>query len=44
MRRVSFSGAENTVSRLIHRACGVRDTDYLFLKLRQESLACDPPK
>jgi len=34
----------NTVSRLIHRACGVRDMDYLFLKLRQESLACDPPK
>jgi len=34
----------NTVSRLIHRACGVRDTDYLFLKLRQESLACDPRK
>jgi len=34
----------NTISRLIHRACGMRDTDYLFLKLRQESLACDPPK
>lgn len=34
----------NTVSRLIHRACGMRDTDYLFLKLRQESLASDPPK
>jgi hypothetical protein len=34
----------NTVSRLIHRACGVRDTGYLFFKLRQESLACDPPK
>ena len=34
----------NTVSRLIHRACGMRDMDYLFLKLRQESLACDPPK
>jgi transposase len=28
----------NTVSRIIHRACGVRDLDYLFLKLRQESL------
>lgn len=29
----------NTVSRLIHRACGVSNLDYLFLKLRQESLA-----
>ena len=28
----------NTVSRIIHRACGVRDLDYLFLKLRQESI------
>ena len=34
----------NTISRLIHRACGMRDMDYLFLKLRQESLPCDPPK
>ena len=34
----------NTVSRLIHRACGVRDTDYLLLRLREESLTCDPPK
>lgn len=29
----------NTVSRIIHRACGVQDLDYLFLKLRQEALA-----
>ena len=28
----------NTISRIIHRACGVRNMDYLFLKLRQESL------
>ena len=26
------------VSRVIHKACGVSDLDYLFLKLRQESL------
>jgi transposase len=34
----------NTVSRIIHRACGVRNLDYLFLKLRQESLELDLPK
>lgn len=28
----------NTASRIIHRACGVQDLDYLFLKLRQESI------
>jgi transposase len=28
----------NTVSRIIHRACGMQDLDYLFLKLRQESI------
>lgn len=28
----------NTVSRLIHRACGIKDLDYLYLKLRQESI------
>ena len=27
-----------TVSRIIYRSCGVQDMDYLFLKLRQESL------
>ena len=26
------------VSRVIHKACGVTDLDYLFLQLRQESL------
>lgn len=34
-----LEGFNNTVSRLIHRACGVTDMDYFFLKLRQESLA-----
>jgi transposase len=34
----------NTVSRIIHRACGIRSLDYLFLKLRQESLETAPPK
>jgi transposase len=29
----------NLISRAIHRACGVQDLDYLFLKLRQQSLA-----
>lgn len=28
----------NTVSRFVHRACGHTDLDYLFLKVRQESL------
>lgn len=28
----------NTVSRLVHRACGHKDLDYLFLKVRQESI------
>lgn len=28
----------NTVSRIIHRACGVQDLEYLFLKARQQSL------
>ena len=29
----------NLISRTIHRACGIRDHQYLYLKLRQESLA-----
>ena len=28
----------NVVSRIIHRACGMPNLNYLFLKLRQESL------
>jgi len=39
-----LEGFNNLVSRIIHRACGVRDLDYLFLKLRQESLLCDPQR
>lgn len=39
-----LEGFNNTVSRIIHRACGVRSLDYLFLKLRQESLEPVPPK
>jgi len=39
-----LEGFNNTVSRLIHRACGVRNLDYLFLKLRQESLELDQQK
>jgi len=33
-----LEGFNNLVSRIIHRACGMQDLDYLFLKLRQESL------
>jgi len=33
-----------TIERIIYRACGVRNLDYLFLKLRQESLEPDLPK
>ena len=39
-----LEGFNNTVSRIIHRACGIRSLDYLFLKLRQESLPLVPPK
>ena len=34
----------NVVARIIHRACGHNDLDYLFLKLRQESLHPVLPK
>ena len=33
----------NLLSRIVHRACGVQNLDYLFLKLRQESLDFLPP-
>lgn len=33
-----LEGFNNTVSRLVHRACGIRNLHYLFLKLRQESI------
>jgi transposase len=39
-----LEGFNNTISRIIRRACGVRSLDYLFLKLRQESLEPDLPK
>lgn len=29
----------NLVARILHRCCGIRNLDYLWLKLRQESLA-----
>ena len=38
-----LEGFNNLVSRILHRACGMQDLDYLFLKLRQESLDCVPP-
>ena len=34
-----IEGFNNIISRVIHRACGVKDLEYLFLKLRQESLS-----
>jgi len=34
----------NTVSRIVHRACGMPDLEYLHLKLRQESLDFVPQK
>ena len=37
-----LEGFNNTVSRILHRACGIRNLDYLFLKLRQESLTLVP--
>lgn len=36
-----LEGFNNTISRLIHRACGIKDLHYLFLKVRQESLSED---
>jgi len=38
-----LEGFNNLVSRILHRACGMQDLDYLFLKLRQESLDFVPP-
>lgn len=39
-----LEGFNNLISRILHRACGIRDPGYLFLKLRQESLEPDPQK
>lgn len=33
-----LEGFNNLVARVMHKACGIRNTDYLFLKLRQISL------
>jgi transposase len=39
-----LEGFNNLISRILHRACGVSNLDYLFLKLRQESLDWLPQK
>lgn len=33
-----LEGFNNLVARVIHKACGIRNVDYLYLKLRQQSL------
>lgn len=33
-----IEGFNNQISRVVHRACGIRDLDYLELKLRQASV------
>jgi len=33
-----LEGFNNLIARLLHRACGYKDMNYLYLKLRQESL------
>lgn len=32
----------NTIERILRRSCGMRDIDYLYLKVRQESLSLAP--
>jgi transposase len=39
-----LEGSNNTISRIIHRACGLTNLDCLLLKLRQESLEIDQRK
>ena len=34
-----LEGFNNLISRILHRACGYTDIEYMFLKLRRESLA-----
>lgn len=29
-----------TIGRIVRRACGYRDLEYLYLKIRQEALTC----
>ena len=33
-----LEGFNNIVSRIVHRCCGCKDLEYLFLRLRQESI------
>jgi transposase len=33
-----IEGLNNQVARVVHRACGVRDLDYLFLRLRHQTV------
>ena len=39
-----LEGFNHTISRILHRACGIRDLGCLFLKLRQEPLAPAQPE
>ena len=33
-----IEGLNNQIARAVHRACGVRDLDYLFLRLRLQTV------
>jgi transposase len=33
-----IEGFNNLVARIVHKACGIRDLDYLKLKLRHHSI------
>ena len=33
-----IEGFNNLISRIVHRACGIRDLDYLYARLRYESI------
>jgi transposase len=33
-----IEGTNNLISRVIHQACGIRDLDYLFLKMRYQTV------
>lgn len=33
-----IEGTNNLISRVIHQACGIRDLDYLFLKMRHQTV------
>jgi transposase len=33
-----IEGFNNLVARIVHKACGIRDRDYLELKLRHHSI------